>query len=708
MATNDLVSIISKCIAEEYVGGAITALASQAVKSLADLTGMTKEDLESAIRATLPGLHNKLRDALTPHTYVPIPYKANTGHFLSTLGAKWTYQHSPDVDEKLKTTLPKHYKKWKAGKPDKQNHPLYLVFAAPGTGKSRLLEEFPALCVNAVQGVHDLQAQISGTQVVLKISFENGTPYTMRLNATAEEELGLRIAYNFIGQDKTFGGFVVGIVNKSDFDIYSVIDRVVASTKQQLSQVTVFLLVDGVHVLPTHLLTDVVKIVGGLVNKAPFFVIGAIAGTYLTPVDKILHASPQRCVYLTPTLVQATDKMVDSRGDETIELVKSDVNGHGRAIEVLVEELKGMERTPNRYTVSEFMAQVRSSLNTRYPALQYIQAPHIRAALLHVFTGVPVTLTTALVGSYTVEDVIQVGLFSLVPRPNGQQQLHCPYILLWLLAKQSGIPELEQIDFCTYGEQLGEAGKNQWQHWQLFVHRFHVIRSHILPPGPLLASEMHRGATQSTDLATLWLTSRPCKLVEASQQLPTKSGSPQQFQYAGGIASTDDCSIFIHNGESAPAGDGFGAVCRQDSTIIHKVFQDKCYKTTISRKDFDTEYKKAVTEGVDIFVFFTSGGLQSDFFTKPLPPLSAIVSKAQFKDYFGIFAGRAFLHAKVNINKATRAQLQEIPQIGPKSADKILKARENGNFIDRTDFETRTGLQNTIKRQFSAFVLFDE
>ena len=47
---------------------------------------------------------------------------------------------------------------------------------------------------------HDLQAQISGMQVVLKISFENGTPYTTRPNATAEEELGLRIAYNFIGQ----------------------------------------------------------------------------------------------------------------------------------------------------------------------------------------------------------------------------------------------------------------------------------------------------------------------------------------------------------------------------------------------------------------------------------------------------------------------------------------------------------------------------
>ena len=40
---------------------------------------------------------------------------------------------------------------------------------------------------------------------------------------------------------------------------------------------------------PTQMLTDVVKVVSGIVNKAPFFVIGAITGTYLTPINKILH-----------------------------------------------------------------------------------------------------------------------------------------------------------------------------------------------------------------------------------------------------------------------------------------------------------------------------------------------------------------------------------------------------------------------------------
>ena len=82
-----------------------------------------------------------------------------------------------------------------------------------------------------------------------------------------------------------------------------------------------------------------------------------------------------------------------------------------------------------------------------------------------------------------------------------------------------------------------------------------------------------------------------------------KKGSPQQFWHAGGIASTNNCGIFIHNGESAPAGDGFGAVHRShDSTIIHEVFQDKRYKTAISRQDFDTEYKKVATANVDILI----------------------------------------------------------------------------------------------------------
>jgi hypothetical protein len=64
---------VSASIDAEYVKPTLDALATQAVKSLADVIGMTHDDLDSALQATLPGLRKKLRDALRPHTAPPPP-----------------------------------------------------------------------------------------------------------------------------------------------------------------------------------------------------------------------------------------------------------------------------------------------------------------------------------------------------------------------------------------------------------------------------------------------------------------------------------------------------------------------------------------------------------------------------------------------------------------------------------------------------------
>lgn len=134
-----------------------------------------------------------------------------------------------------------------------------------------------------------------------------------------------------------------------------------------------------------------------------------------------------------------------------------------------------------------------------------------------------------------------------------------------------------------------------------------------------------------------------------------------------GTANIADLGIFIENKYGAKAGDAFGAVRLADDTIVHEVIQDKCYTTTTNtRVMFDGEYELGATKGTDIFIYFTNADLAGNFFVQKLPPRSAIVSQEQYQSYFGIFAGRAFIAAKVDINKATRAQLERIPYIGNK------------------------------------------
>lgn len=51
------------------------------------------------------------------------------------------------------------------------------------------------------------------------------------------------------------------------------------------------------------------------------------------------------------------------------------------------------------------------------------------------------------------------------------------------------------------------------------------------------------------------------------------------------------------------------------------------------------------------------------------------------------FALQAF--AAVDINRASQAELEQIPGIGPALSGKILKARESGSFKDWGDFVER-------------------
>jgi hypothetical protein len=127
-----------------------------------------------------------------------------------------------------------------------------------------------------------------------------------------------------------------------------------------------------------------------------------------------------------------------------------------------------------------------------------------------------------------------------------------------------------------------------------------------------------------------------------------------------GDTQGQDCSIFIENAHSAKAGDSFGAVFLSDSTIIHEIFQAKHTPSTpISSVDFLREWEKAATTGKDLFIVFTQDSLVGT-----LPCRCGIVTKEEFTAYFGIFAGRAFASAKVNINQATQKQLEQIPFIG--------------------------------------------
>ncbi|CAG8483219.1 9293_t:CDS:2 [Funneliformis caledonium] len=96
-------------------------------------------------------------------------------------------------------------------------------------------------------------------------------------------------------------------------------------------------------------------------------------------------------------------------------------------------------------------------------------------------------------------------------------------------------------------------------------------------------------------------------------------------------------------------------------------------------KIFEEEYNKATSSG-DIFIFYTSAFCQN----LELQPMSAIVNKENWKEYFGPFAGRCYNYAMgpPDINKATFTQLTGFEKIAKKRARIIMEERDRVEFFD--------------------------
>ena len=83
-----------------------------------------------------------------------------------------------------------------------------------------------------------------------------------------------------------------------------------------------------------------------------------------------------------------------------------------------------------------------------------------------------------------------------------------------------------------------------------------------------------------------------------------------------------------------------------------------------------------------------------------LPVNSGIVDRENWENYFGPFAGRAFVYGVKcfpNINKTSFAVLQLVNGVGPATANKILTKRP---FLSIEDAEQKTNIKRRILEKY--------
>eukprot|EP00457_Paulinella_chromatophora_P002985 gb/GEZN01002990.1/.p1 GENE.gb/GEZN01002990.1/~~gb/GEZN01002990.1/.p1 ORF type:complete len:692 (-),score=37.64 gb/GEZN01002990.1/:233-2086(-) len=118
----------------------------------------------------------------------------------NSFGFDFPLQHREDVGETLYRLAARHVDKH--GDYNKAHHPIPMCMAGPGTGKTRLLREYPNLVrCGAKHAKNEEMLKIMEGNVHLIVSFGNNTPFKAQSEPDGEVALARRLAEQYFGTD---------------------------------------------------------------------------------------------------------------------------------------------------------------------------------------------------------------------------------------------------------------------------------------------------------------------------------------------------------------------------------------------------------------------------------------------------------------------------------------------------------------------------
>lgn len=629
---------------------------------------------------------------------------ADPHSLLSTSGADWPYQQDHEMEEEIKEKVEDHYRNWSKKKSDKLNHTLFLACSGVGTGKSRLLTELPGIVKRKAQDAA-LKRRLEKS-LTFNVSFENGTPYDGGYTfKSADMEVGTRMMFQMVLGEKDWGAFIAH--EKNHKSIGQVVEYIAEQLQSERRDLTIFLMVDGLQKLDNKEMSkstpfySCISTLAGYVNQtSSAFVVCCCAATVFLPVNQVLLDSPQSRLFLLPRKLDG-NKIIGSRHDPTLRVLIDDMGGHGRALESLKEELDRVMKltTLSVYGFSTLANDVRKKLMDRYPDWVNKSSGY-KEALALCLSGADVKKDTKVVGDMTVDDILSLGLFELK-----DDRLHCAYVWIWALSSLAGDSDLVGFpldDYTSIHRQTNEAaplGAQCWQHWEEFNTKFRMLKSSVLKGKTMSVTDFHAGAIfdVSTTAGKPTFCVQQLTVQRASHQYHTKSGSQDKIVCEQGTYQVSNANSIFLNGYGAPAGDAFLGLAG-NSSLVREVHQYKLLTVKVTSENISTERTKAAGNK-DLFLLFSVK--DSDVSSEDLPSPCGFVDGRAFKSYYGPFAGRAFYAAndgKLEINQASRFQLESLVGVGKVRADKILTKRP---FENLEDAATKTKIpRRTLSRLF--------
>lgn len=268
--------------------------------------------------------------------------------------------------------------------------------------------------------------------------------------------------------------------------------------------------------------------------------------------------------------------------------------------------------------------------------------------------------------------------------------------------------QIQYWHFNDYPEHVAKVDKTlasgycTWQNFEIFNANFRCMKSKVYGEGEIISIfDMHSGARLNGNIS---FKNHHLRLDVSSNWVDSSSKIKEpiiQCEYA--LVDVRDYSYCIINGVSAPYGDAF---IRLDTILqsANEIHQYKYYdrNSSFSQDDYINERRKSASDD-DYFMLY----ITKDECNINLPSKSGIVDGKCWNEYFGPFAGRAYIFASkgpLNINKASYAQLQIADRVGPKTADKIIQERKKRSFDGVDDAKKRLKGQKISRKALEQFI----
>ena len=542
--------------------------------------------------------------------------------FLSTSGAAWAYQGAAAIAAPLQSAIQQRYAAWTRESTDKRNCPVITITGGPGCGKSRLLSELPRLSIEAASGDADLQALLSDA-FIFHVSFENGTRY-QQTESSGAVALGNRMMWQLV-RPADGAGFAA-FTAKHSYLAHEAFAMLEMLNGAPLAGRPVFVLVDGLDKLiplsgSQSVFEQAVGAVSAAVCSHAVFVIGAISAILSGPIGAVFGRSQQARVFLQPPALQSPELVVpdalysgaDPRG---LSLLRSDMGGYGRALEVLHDVLAKRGAPLAWQSLADSV--MHKLLETFDAWLISPDVAPVRESLLEaIVSRRPFSSTSDVVaGTWTVDTVCSLGLVKWGGSAGNPRPLSAPFILLLMLRhKLRADGPLYQLSLGYDKLETGARAGNRWQDFEFFVAAFRAVKaSAFRGHGWVPLADLHYGAKLSAAARVLHVrTPSGLRVVVAiaNRQYPSKSSEGVKVvRAAGHCVSIASGNVVVLNGASAKAADVF---LNSEITTGPGVFTPRRLReayacrhriTPVNQADYNEEWHKAA-DGTDLFIFFT-------------------------------------------------------------------------------------------------------